>query len=121
MLVAIVKSVLTVVVAIAAVVCLYIFVLPKEKDGNLGNPVLQALHDLFTFKKLYIESITRFLYVLATVFVVVSGFFMLFGRTFVSGLLMMIIRPVIVRISFEFCMLTILLVKNVIEINNKLK
>ena len=37
------------------------------------------------------------------------------------GLLMMILGPIIIRLAYEFIMMFILLVKNVIQINNKLK
>ncbi len=52
-----------------------------------------------------------------------SGYDSYYGsRSFAGqGLLTMLLGPIIIRIFFEFMMLTILLVKNVIEINNKLK
>ena len=37
------------------------------------------------------------------------------------GLIMMILGPIAIRIVYEFIMMAILLVKNVIQINNKLK
>ncbi|MGN0159781.1 MAG: hypothetical protein ACI4AQ_00150 [Lachnospiraceae bacterium] len=116
-----VRTILGVVLTLVGVVALYMFVLPKSKDGNFSNPFLQQLHDFFLFKKLYIESVIRFLYVVATVFCIANGFVTLFGKTFFAGLGMMIFGPIAVRITFEFAMMTILLIKNVIEINNKLK
>ena len=40
---------------------------------------------------------------------------------FLPGLLLMVLGPIVLRITYEFMMLTILLVKNVIDINKKLK
>ena len=37
------------------------------------------------------------------------------------GLLLMILGPIVVRLIFEFLMMALLLVKNVISINNKLR
>lgn len=37
------------------------------------------------------------------------------------GLLLMILGPIVVRLIFEFVMMALLLVKNVISINNKLR
>lgn len=115
------QSIISILLTIIGILALYMFVLPKSKDGNFSNPFLQQLHNFFLFKKLYIESVIRFLYVVATVFSVANGFVMLFGKTFFVGLGMMLLGPIAIRISFEFAMMTILLVKNVVEINNKLK
>ena len=115
---------------LATVICtvlLYILVLPKSKDGNL-NGFFQFLHDFFHFKKLYIEAVLRFFYVLSTMACICIGFFMMFGKidlfyystyTFGYGLAILIVGPIVTRLSYELMMLTILLVKNVIELNGK--
>lgn len=115
--------------AIAATIFLYIMVLPKRLDGNFSNPILQWLHDYFHFKKLYIESVLRFIFVLASAAIVCYGFFTMLGyvgygrykeSTFLPGLLLMVLGPVVLRLFYEGTMMFILLVKNVIEINKKL-
>lgn len=115
--------------ALAAVIFLYIKVLPKRLDGTFTNPVMQWLHDYFHFKNLYIESVMRFIFVLTTAAVVCVGVFMMLGyvgygrykeSTFLPGLLMTVIGPVVLRLVYEGTMMFILLVKNVIEINKKL-
>ena len=115
--------------AIIGTIVFYVMVMPKKKDGNFYNPFLQFLHDFLHFKKLYVEEVIRFFYVLLTVFSICGGFFMLFGyvdygfteeSTFVTGLIMMIAGPVIIRFVYGFMVMAILAVKNIIEINNKL-
>lgn len=112
---------------LAACIVLYVMVLPKKKDGNLQHPILQFLHDFFHFKTLYLEVILKFIFTLATCVVVCLGFFTLFGEdywgdsTFVDGLLILVLGPVALRIVYESLMMFILLVKNVIDINNKTK
>lgn len=119
-----------IVFALAAVIALYITVMPKKKDGKFDKGILQWLHNYFHFKTLYIEAILKFVFALVTFLCIFVGFFMLFGKidtwfgtksTFFYGLLLMIGGPVISRLIYEFMMLTILLVQNVIEINRKLK
>ena len=39
---------------VAAIVLLYVKVLPKKYDGKLDNKYLQWLHNYFNFKRLYI-------------------------------------------------------------------
>lgn len=123
------------ILAIAATVFLYIKVMPANKDGKFENKYLQFLHDYFHFKTLYIEAVTKFIFVLLTCICVFVGFMLLFGKieyysyfygsssssTFLYGLGLMILGPIVLRITYELVMMTILLVQNVISINRKLK
>lgn len=126
---------------ISALVCtilVCILVLPEKKRPSL-NGFFKSLHDIFNFKQLLIEKILKFCYVFSTLYCLTTGFFMLFmveksysysyfGSSYVEkewvgyyGLLVMLLGPIFVRIIFEVSMMFILLVKNVIQINNKLK
>lgn len=125
-----VAVILGLIAAITCTVLLYVFVMPKKKDGKLENKFLQGLHDYFQFKRLYVEDIMKFLFMLLSLLCVGVGFFMLFsgyasywgGYTsyFLPGLMLMVLGPVILRITYEMVMLTILMVRNTIEINNKM-
>ncbi len=110
-------------------------VVPNKKRDSLKG-FGRFLNDLFNFRGLLIESIVKTLYVFITVTFVVVGFFMLFavntseniftGETTTVwygwiGLISMIVGPIVTRLIFEGLMLFILLVKNTIQINNKLK
>ena len=115
--------------AIVLTILLYIKVLPKKLDGTFEKKGLQKLHDYFHFKKLYLESVMKFIFVLATVTVVCVGVFMLFSYTgygrwkesmFWYGVIMLVAGPISVRLAYEGIMMFILLVKNVMDINNKL-
>lgn len=140
-------------VGIAAVVVLMVLlcrkVLPAKLDGTFGNKFLQGLHDYFNFKKLYIEAVLRFLFVLATVIFIVAGVlgivcavFGAFGdlikvfeygthyfgvavARFFGGILgslaLLVLGPCATRLTYEGIMMFILLVKNVIELNGKVK
>ena len=138
-----VVTILGIIVALAATVLSVIYIVPESKRSGLKHPVLVFLHDLFNFKSLWIEKIMKFLYILATCSSVAIGFFMLFWfeeiltygydynlgfYTYITeykwfgyyGLILMIIAPIVIRIVYEFMMMLILLVKNTIEINNKM-
>ena len=80
------------------------------------------------------EKILQALYIFATAFAVIYGFFMLFSFRTIDyylytklqwnggwGLLLMIGGPIGIRLAYEFMMMFILLLKNVIQINNKIK
>lgn len=107
------------IISLLLVVALYIFILPDKKRASL-NKFFKVVHDFLKIKRLIVESIFRFIYVLCVAFTVVFGIFELFDSPEI-GLLLIIFGPIVSRIVFELSLLAVLLVKNVIEINNHLK
>ena len=114
------QFVVGIVLALVCAILLYVMVFTKKQEGQLP-PFFRAVRDFFDVKYLLIEKIAKFIYVFLTLASVLTGFFLLFGETFLAGLLLMILGPVIHRLLYELFMLMILLVKNVMEINNHLK
>lgn len=126
-------TIIALILALGATVVSFIFIVPEKKREKL-NKIGKLLHDIFNFKFLIVEKILQALYIFATAFAVIYGFFMLFSfdtydyyyysRTQWNGgygLLIMIGGPIAIRLTYEFMMMFILLLKNVIQINNKLK
>ena len=121
----IVAVVLGIILGVAATVFLYCCIIPKRFDGTFKNKFFQIVHDYFNFKTLYIEIALKFIFVVATVLVICIGFFLLFAKsfgtsTFLMGLSTMIFGPVALRLTYEAIMMFVMLVRNTIEINNKL-
>ena len=121
--------ILALLLAITATVLAFIFITPAKKRANL-NGFGKFLHDTLNFKFLIIEKILQALYIFMTAYTILLGFFMLFmvvdnyySTTWYGGygLLTMIVGPIAVRLAFEAAMMFILLIKNVIQINNKMK
>ena len=123
------------VLAVAATIFICVRVLPKKYDGRLDSKFLQFLHDFFNFKTFYIEALTKFIFVLLTCLCIFVGFLLMFGKfeyygyfgmtftqsTFLYGLGIMLLGPLVLRVTYEFVMMAILLVQNVIDINRKMK
>lgn len=124
-----------IVLAVAATIFICVRVLPKRYDGRLDSKFLQFLHDFFNFKTFYIEALTKFIFVLLTCLCIFVGFLLMFGKfeyygyfgmtftqsTFLYGLGIMLLGPLVLRVTYEFVMMAILLVQNVIDINRKMK
>lgn len=124
-----------IVLAVAATVFICVRVLPKKYDGRLNSKFLQFFHDFFNFKTFYIEALTKFIFVLLTCLCIFVGFLLMFGKfeyygyfgmtftqsTFLYGLGIMLLGPLVLRVTYEFVMMAILLVQNVIDINRKMK
>jgi len=135
--------ILSILFAIAATVLSFIFIVPeKKKLPGFFNIV----RSIFNFKFLVIEKVMQACYIFSTLFVILYGFFGIFffgyetyeyvpsgssywgGGEYVSrwvwqgwvGFLIMILVPIVLRLVYELIMMFLLLVKNVIQINNKL-
>lgn len=118
-------SIIGIVLAIAATVLLLIFVVPEKKREKLPT-FFKAIHDICNFKGLLLEKVLKVLYIFSTLNVIFGGFLNWFkggnfGLNFLVGLAMMVLGPIVLRLVYEALMLFVLLVKNVIQINNKLK
>lgn len=132
--------------SLIAVILAFIFLLPKKRQENLRG-FGRFLSDVCDFKQLLIEKIMKGCYIFCTVFVMLTGIVLLFtvekvpkytyqsafsgyGKLVTDyeskwlggyGLLLIIFGPIAIRIAYELVMMFILLVKNTIEINGKLK
>lgn len=104
--------------AIAGTVLSYIFIIPKNKAREL-NKFWRFVHDTFNFKTLLVEHIFKAMYVFLTIFMVAYGFCAMFV-SFLGGILLMVLGPIAVRITYEMIMMFIILVKNTSDIRNKL-
>lgn len=122
--------IVAVVLAIAATVLAFIFIVSEKRREKL-NAFGKFLHDALNFKYLIVEKVLQALYIFATAFVILYGVLQLFnvqqsywggGATWMGGrgLLLIILGPIAVRLSYELMMMAVLLVKNVMEINRKL-
>lgn len=122
--------IIAVVLAIAATVLAFIFIVPEKRREKL-NAFGKFLHDLCSFKFLVVEKILQALYIFSTAFIILYGVLQLFNvqRDYWTGesrwmggtgLLCIIVGPIAVRLSYELMMMAVLLVKNVISINHKL-
>ena len=113
-------AIITLILAIVGTILAYIFIIPEKKKEELKGFLL-FLHDTFNFKYLVIEKILKCVYVFLTIFTVVSGIVIMFSGELLSGLLSAILSPIVIRIAFELLMMTIIAIRNIIEINNKMK
>ena len=114
-----------VIISIILTILLAILVVPEKRRNGLPK-FFQVVHDICNFKGLLLEKVLKVLYIFSTINVMLTGIFTWFsggynfGMTFLPGLLILVLGPILVRLAYEFLMLFVLLVKNVIQINNKL-
>ena len=107
------------VLAIGGTVCLYIFVLSKKSTNN-RNKFLSFLRNFLDFRYLILEKALKALYIFCTAFLILYGLLIVWVNPGL-GLILLFIAPVVLRLTYECLMMFVLLVKNTMEINGKLK
>lgn len=113
-------------VSLVLMILLFIFVVPEKKRASLGG-FGKFLHDTVNFKYLIIEKILQAFYIFVTIYVFGIGFCRIILQyqfrvaAIIEGVLIMLLGPIVIRVAYELIMMAILLVKNVIQINNKLR
>lgn len=116
---------LLVLLAVIGGVVLYaVFLSPKNEGRYKG--ILGELYDFLNFRKLIIEGVLRFLYVIAACVTTVYGIIQIFlADTFAEGLLyglgFAVLGNLALRIAFELVLMFVLICRNLIEINQKLR
>lgn len=97
---------------------IYFIFLSRKNEGRFTGFV-GWLYDFFSFKKLMLESLLKIIYLFFSLLVTIECIILLF-RNFLAGILLLIIGNVLIRISYEFAIIKILVCKNTSEINAKM-
>lgn len=140
-----VASALTIILSIIVAVVGIVFFLPPKNREKFGKG-FKRIFDFVNFKTFIVDYVLKGLYILSTAMCVIGGFLTIFtvrttyqnvynsnsvfsqtkATTSLSvdnigtGLLIMVLGPIIVRIVYELIMLTIVAVRNIMEINKKM-
>ncbi len=102
-------TVVSLILAIIGGISVY-FLFIKGKDLKLSAG-LQKLRDLLDFKIMLIEPILKILYLVITLFIMLSSF-SLITVNFLGFLLMFILGPIVVRIIYEASIMFLMIWKN---------
>jgi hypothetical protein len=73
--------------------------------------------EYLTFEKMIAPVVIQILFWVGVVGIVLSGLFTLFSASFISGLLMIIIGPIVVRVYCEVLLVFFRILDNLREIN----
>lgn len=114
----IVWSVLAVVLAIVGGILVYTIFLNNKKLKL--NGFLAWLKNFLNFKTMMLEVILKVLYLIATIYVILSSF-SLIGTNFLLFLITLVLGPVIIRIIFESALMFIMIWKNTSDISKNTK
>ena len=114
-------AVLGVAVVLAAIlgVVLFFTFLKKNNEGKFSG-LKGKIYNALTFNRFYAENIIKFLYVVAACVMTVVGIVYIVLGTFISGICIVLIGNVVLRISVELILMFIILCRKTVSMDRRL-
>lgn len=92
----------TIISAVIALALAIYFLSRRRYEESRNRPGLHGLFRFFNFDMYVFSTIQKYLYLFITVFVIITSFVVMFQDDgFVSGLVMLIVGPIVVRLVYE--------------------
>lgn len=102
---------------IGGIVIYFLFVRTDKKEDN---KYLAWFKDFANFKKMLIEPILKVTYLILAIFITLYSFGLI-GVSFVAFLLTLTLGNILLRLAYETTLILLMIWKNTIEINKKMK
>lgn len=109
--------IIVILVAIILGAVFYFTFLNKKNEGKFTG-TKEKIYNFFNFNRFYVEDILKLLYVISAAVVTAVGIVQLFSG--ISGILVIIIGNVALRISYELIMMFIILCRKTVSVDKKL-
>lgn len=111
---------MTISLVLAIIGGILIYVLFVKSNKKQDNKFLAWCKDFFDYKKMLIEDLLKAIYLVLAIYITLSSFAFI-GTNFATFILTLLIGNVVLRLIFEGSLVLIMIWKNTIEINKKLK
>lgn len=105
-------------IALAGGVCAYLLFVKNGEQPS--HPFLVKLKEYLSFKTMIIEDLLKATYIIVAIFVTLYSLQIMFGTSFITGLVMLIFLNIFVRIAHEASLVLLLIWRNTNDIKNKL-
>ena len=113
-----VVTVILFLIALVGGVCAYLmFVKSDEEPKDLR---LVKLKEFLSFKKMIIEGLLKITYIVFALFITLYSFQIMVGTSFITGLMLLILLNIMLRIGYEASLIVLLIWRNTSDINKKL-
>ncbi|MBR1718267.1 MAG: hypothetical protein IJ715_03245 [Bacilli bacterium] len=110
-------AVISFVAAIVGGIILYFTFLSKNNDGEFEG-FKRKLYDFLNFKTLTIEALLKICYLITSIFITLISLGLI-GTSFIAFIMLLIFGNLMIRVTYEFALLIILIYRNVKELNEK--
>lgn len=113
-----VVTVILFLIALVGGICAYLMFVKSDEEPK--DPRLLKLKEFLSFKKMIIEGLLKATYIVFALFVTLYSFQIMVGTSFITGLMLLILLNIMLRIGYEASLIVLLIWRNTSDINKKL-
>lgn len=113
-----VVTVILFLIALVGGTCAYLMFVKSDEEPK--DPRLVKLKEFLSFKKMIIEGLLKVTYIVFALFITLYSFQIMVGTSFITGLMLLILLNIMLRIGYEASLIVLLIWRNTSDINKKL-
>lgn len=113
-----VVTVILFLIALVGGVCAYLMFVKSDEEPK--DPRLVKLKEFLSFKKMIIEGLLKASYIIFALFITLYSFQIMVGTSFITGLMLLILLNIMLRIGYEASLIVLLIWRNTNDISKKL-
>ena len=113
-----VVTVILFLIALVGGVCAYLMFVKSDEEPK--DPRLLKLKEFLSFKKMIIEGLLKATYIVFALFVTLYSFLIMVDTSFITGLMLLILLNIMLRIGYEASLIVLLIWRNTSDISKKL-
>lgn len=113
-----VVTVILFLIALVGGICAYLMFVKSDEEPK--DPRLLKLKEFLSFKKMIIEGLLKASYIIFALFITLYSFQIMVGTSFITGLMLLILLNIMLRIGYEASLIVLLIWRNTSDINKKL-
>ena len=113
-----VVTVILFLIALVGGICAYLMFVKSNEEPK--DQRLLKLKEFLSFKKMIIEGLLKASYIIFALFITLYSFQIMVGTSFITGLMLLILLNIILRIGYEASLIVLLIWRNTSDISKKL-
>ena len=113
-----VVTVILFLIALVGGICAYLMFVKSNEEPK--DQRLLKLKEFLSFKKMIIEGLLKATYIIFALFITLYSFQIMVGTSFITGLMLLILLNIMLRIGYEASLIVLLIWRNTSDINKKL-
>lgn len=113
-----VVTVILFLIALVGGTCAYLMFVKSDEEPK--HPRLLRLKEFLSFKKMIIEGLLKATYIIFALFITLYSFQIMVGTSFITGLMLLILLNIMLRIGYEASLIVLLIWRNTNDISKKL-
>ena len=113
-----VVTVILFLIALVGGICAYLMFVKSDEEPK--DQRLLKLKEFLSFNKMIIEGLLKATYIIFALFITLYSFQIMVGTSFITGLMLLILLNIMLRIGYEASLIVLLIWRNTSDISKKL-